>query len=52
MTWNCNCVGPQNGDPVCPCLMKERRVKLEPTELLDPDRDLDTMETVNDEILR
>jgi len=24
MTHACNCVGPQNGDPVCPCQMAGR----------------------------
>lgn len=22
----CNCIGPQNGDPVCPCMMRSVRV--------------------------
>lgn len=24
-TYACNCVGPQNGDPVCPCMMGAHR---------------------------
>jgi hypothetical protein len=21
-TWSCNCIGPQNGQPRCPCMMR------------------------------
>lgn len=21
-SWSCNCVGPQNGEPLCPCKMR------------------------------
>lgn len=21
-TWSCNCIGPQNGEPLCPCQMR------------------------------
>jgi hypothetical protein len=23
----CNCIGPQNGDPLCPCMMRDVRVR-------------------------
>lgn len=26
-TWSCNCVGPQNGEPMCPCQMKQVSVR-------------------------
>ncbi len=44
----CNCVGPQNGDPLCPCMMRQEQQKNTPPvvvttvkvhELPGPDRD-------------
>lgn len=25
-TWSCNCVGPRNGEPVCPCQMRNVKI--------------------------
>lgn len=33
--WSCCCAGPQNGDPVCPCLMAGHREKEKAKSALD-----------------
>lgn len=35
---DCFCIGPQNGEPVCPCLMKE--VQIQDGRYVMPKRDL------------
>lgn len=36
----CYCVGPQNGEPLCPCQMRARNVKLVNGRWVEPEKDL------------
>lgn len=37
-SWSCNCIGPQNGEPLCPCQM--RGVEQRSGRWVVPERDL------------
>lgn len=37
-SWSCNCVGPQNGEPLCPCQM--RNVIVRDGRYIQKERDL------------
>lgn len=39
-SWACNCVGPQRGEPYCPCSMRARRVYKRDGRWIEPERDL------------
>lgn len=39
-TWSCNCIGPQNGEPYCPCMMSARGVYEKDGRWIEPQRDL------------
>jgi hypothetical protein len=36
----CFCVGPQNGEPYCPCRMRELRVYKKDGRWVEPEKDL------------
>ena len=36
--WACNCVGPQNGEPRCPCQM--RNIIIRDGRYIEPEKDL------------
>ena len=39
-SWACNCVGPQRGEPYCPCMMRARGVYEKAGRWVEPERDL------------
>ena len=43
-SWACNCVGPQNGQPYCPCQM--RNVQIKEGRYVRPEQDLGLVETI------
>ena len=36
----CNCVGPQNGEPYCACMMRANRVYKKDGRWVEPEKDL------------
>lgn len=36
----CNCIGPQNGEPLCPCMMRARKVYEKDGRWIEPEKDL------------
>jgi len=36
----CGCIGPQNGEPYCPCAMRARRVYQRDGRWIEPEKDL------------
>jgi len=38
--WACNCIGPQRGEPYCPCAMKSKGVYQRDGRWIEPEKDL------------
>jgi len=38
--WSCNCMGPQNGEPYCPCMMNRLGVVKHNGRWVEPEKDL------------
>lgn len=36
----CCCIGPQNGEPLCPCMMRSRGIYREDGHWIQPEKDL------------
>lgn len=36
----CGCMGPQNGEPLCPCMMRARGVYKKDGRWVEPEKDL------------
>lgn len=36
----CGCIGPQNGEPYCPCMMRANRVYQKDGRWVEPEKDL------------
>lgn len=36
----CGCIGPQNGEPLCPCMMRARRIYKKDGRWIEPEKDL------------
>ena len=34
---SCNCIGPQNGEPLCPCMMRSRKIFKRGDEWIEPE---------------
>lgn len=41
--WSCNCIGPQNGEPLCPCMM--RGISQKNGRWVRPEQDLGPVQT-------
>lgn len=39
-SWACNCMGPQNGEPFCPCMMRRLGVIKQNGRWIEPTKDL------------
>jgi hypothetical protein len=37
---SCNCIGPQRGEPYCPCLMRDKGVFQRNGRWIEPEQDL------------
>lgn len=45
---SCGCVGPQNGEPLCPCAMRARGIVARNGRWIEPERDLGPVETTGE----
>lgn len=36
----CGCIGPQNGEPYCPCMMRAKQVYKKDGRWVEPEKDL------------
>lgn len=37
---SCYCIGPQNGEPLCPCRMRELKIEKRNGRWVEPEKDL------------
>lgn len=37
---SCNCIGPQNGEPKCPCVMESKKIRKIGNRWVQPEQDL------------
>lgn len=40
ISYSCGCIGPQNGEPFCPCMMRAKRVTIKNGRYVVPEQDL------------
>ena len=44
----CNCIGPQRGEPYCPCIMRARGVFKRDGRWVEPERDLGPVQNLRE----
>jgi len=44
----CNCIGPQSGQPYCPCLMRAKGVFKRDGRWIEPEKDLGPVQNLRD----
>lgn len=44
ITGACFCIGPMNGEPLCPCMMRARNIQKKNGRWVEPEKDLGPVE--------